>query len=150
MSTDRSNVRNSVLYICFRSTNRSSVREKFSLDVGNGRPPGWPANPTVIFLIVGGWSHGQPTGHSSLWLCNTPLPEYILSCVFRFFDRIFRFTSCICFVLWIIYMIVLPWIQIRELRVGLSLNRGPDPRGISWFGLSGIQMWAISVSNNVF
>ena len=31
--------------------------------------------------------------------CNTPLPEYVLSCVFRFFDRIFRFTSCICFVL---------------------------------------------------
>ena len=32
-------------------------------------------------------------------LCNTPLPEYVLSCVFRFFDRIFRFTSCIYFVL---------------------------------------------------
>ena len=34
------------------------------------------------------------------WMdCNTLLPEYVLSCVFRFFDRIFRFTSCICFVL---------------------------------------------------
>jgi len=34
------------------------------------------------------------------WMdCNTPLPEYVLSCVFRFFDRIFRFTSCIYFVL---------------------------------------------------
>ena len=34
------------------------------------------------------------------WMdCNTPLPEYVLSCVFRFFDRIFRFTPCICLVL---------------------------------------------------
>jgi len=31
--------------------------------------------------------------------CNTPFPEYVLSCVFRFFDRIFRFVSCIYFVL---------------------------------------------------
>ena len=31
--------------------------------------------------------------------CNTPLPEYVLSCVFRFFDHIFRFIFCICFVL---------------------------------------------------
>ena len=31
--------------------------------------------------------------------CNTPFPEYVLSCVFRFFDRIFRFVSCICFAL---------------------------------------------------
>ena len=30
------------------------------------------------------------------WMdCNTPLPEYVLSCVFRFFDHIFRFTSYI-------------------------------------------------------
>ena len=63
------------------------------------------------------------------WMeCNTPLPEYVLSCVFRFFDRIFRFTSCICFVLWIIYMNVLSWIWIRGLGVSPSLNRGPDPR----------------------
>ena len=28
------------------------------------------------------------------WMdCNTPLLEYVLSCVFRFFDRIFQFTS---------------------------------------------------------
>ena len=31
--------------------------------------------------------------------CNTPFPEYVLSCVFRFSDRIFRFVSCICFAL---------------------------------------------------
>jgi len=31
--------------------------------------------------------------------CNTPFPEYVLSCVFRFLDRIFRFTSCIRLVL---------------------------------------------------
>ena len=31
----------------------------------------------------------------SVYQCNTPLPEYVLSCVFRFFDRIFRFTSYI-------------------------------------------------------
>ena len=63
------------------------------------------------------------------WMdCNTPLPEYVLSCVFRFFDRIFRFTSCICFVLWIIYMNVLSWIWIRGLGVSSSLNRGPVPR----------------------
>ena len=39
--------------------------------------------------------------------CNTPLPEYVLSCVFRFLDHFFWFTSCIYFVLWIVYMIVL-------------------------------------------
>ena len=62
------------------------------------------------------------------WMdCNTPLPEYVLSCVFRFFNRIFRFTFCIYFVLWIIYMIVLSWIRIHGLRVCPSLNRGPDP-----------------------
>ena len=34
------------------------------------------------------------------WMeCNTLLPEYVLSCVFKFFDRIFQFTSCIFFVL---------------------------------------------------
>ena len=34
------------------------------------------------------------------WMdCNTPFLEYVLSCVFRFLDRIFRFASCICFVL---------------------------------------------------
>jgi len=31
--------------------------------------------------------------------CNTPFPEYVLSCVFRFSDRIFRFTFCIYSVL---------------------------------------------------
>jgi len=63
------------------------------------------------------------------WMdCNTPLPEYVLSCVFRFFDRIFRFTSCICFVLWIIYMNVLSWIWIRGIGVSPNLYRGPDPR----------------------
>ena len=36
---------------------------------------------------------------SKLLACNTPLPEYVLSYVFRFFDHIFRFTFCICFVL---------------------------------------------------
>ena len=62
------------------------------------------------------------------WMeCNTPLPEYVLRCVFRFFDRIFRFTSCIHFVLWIVYIIVLSWIWIRGFGVGPSLNRGPDP-----------------------
>ena len=63
------------------------------------------------------------------WMeCNTPLLEYILSCVFRFFDHIFQFTSCIYFVLWIIYMVILPLIQIRGLEVSPSLNRGPEPR----------------------
>ena len=28
--------------------------------------------------------------------CNTLLPKYVLSCVFRFFDRIFRFAFCFC------------------------------------------------------
>ena len=27
--------------------------------------------------------------NKALLMCNTPLPEYVLSCVFRFFDRIF-------------------------------------------------------------
>ena len=63
------------------------------------------------------------------WMdCNTPFPEYVLSYVFRFFDRIFWFTSCICFVLWIIYMIVLFWIRIHGLGVSPSLNRGINPR----------------------
>jgi len=62
------------------------------------------------------------------WMdCNTPLPEYVLSCVFRFFDRIFRFTFCTYFVLWIIYVIVLSWIGIPGLGVSPSLNRRPDP-----------------------
>ena len=29
--------------------------------------------------------------------CNTPFPEYVLSCVFRFSIVFFRFTSCIYF-----------------------------------------------------
>ena len=80
----------------------------------------------------------------------------------------FWFTSCICFVLWVIYMIVLPWIRIRELGVSRSLNREPDPRvlldlvflvfrfnqfqfqSVAWFGLSSIQIWPISVSNIIF
>ena len=31
--------------------------------------------------------------------CNIPLPEYVLSCIFIFYDRIFLFTSGIYFVL---------------------------------------------------
>ena len=60
--------------------------------------------------------------------CNTPFPEYVLSYVFRFFDRIFRFVSCIYSVLWIPYVIVLSWIWIRGFGVSPSLNRRPDPR----------------------
>ena len=56
--------------------------------------------------------------------CNTPFPEYVLSCVFRFLDRIFL----IYLLLWIIYMIVLSWIWIRGLGVSPSLNRELDPR----------------------
>ena len=37
------------------------------------------------------------------WMkCNTSFSEYIFRYVFRFFDHIFWFTSCICFVLWLI------------------------------------------------
>jgi len=58
--------------------------------------------------------------------CNTPFPEYVLSCVFRFSDRIFRFTFSIDTVLWIPYMIVLSWIWIRGLGVSPSPNQEPD------------------------
>ena len=54
------------------------------------------------------------------WMgCNTPLPEYVLSCVFVFSIVFFWFGFSIYFVLWI-------WI--RELGVSPTLNRGTDPR----------------------
>ena len=62
-------------------------------------------------------------------LCVTPCsPNTYLIAYSYFMIVFFWFTSCICFVLWIIYMIVLPWIWIRELGVSPTLNRGTDPR----------------------
>ena len=58
--------------------------------------------------------------------CNTPFPEYVLSCVFRFSIVFFWIVSCIYSVLWIPYMIILSWIWIRGLGVSPSLNQGPD------------------------
>ena len=73
------------------------------------------------------WSEKQVFMARSKRRCNTPFPEYVLSCVFRFSDRIFRFTFCIYSELWIPYMIVLSWIRIHGLVVRPSLNREPNP-----------------------
>ena len=72
----------------------------------------WEALPAVIHILIGVipvlvlFVFNLPlieiarTQFFVRWMdCNTPLPEYVLSCVFRLFDRIFRFTSGICFVL---------------------------------------------------
>ena len=58
--------------------------------------------------------------------CNTPFPEYVLSCVFRFSIVFFDLFSCIYSVLWIPCMIVLSWNWIRGFGVSPSLNRRPD------------------------
>ena len=55
--------------------------------------------------VCGVWNFGKDWNFGKLenlvvveeGRCNTPFPEYVLSCVFRFFDRIFRFVSCIYF-----------------------------------------------------
>ena len=58
-------------------------------------------NSTLVpFVLISPLVEIARTQFFVRWMdCNTPLPEYVLSCVFRFFDRIFRFSSRIRFVL---------------------------------------------------
>ena len=77
------------------------------LNFGKGRrglmqnfvPKGKPAN--YYDSTRRGLGYVTPTSSATVQFkdCNTPFPEYVLSCVFRFSDRIFRFVSCICFAL---------------------------------------------------
>ena len=41
----------------------------------------------------------QLASEPELGFCNTPFPEYVLSCVFRFSDRIFSICFLYCFAL---------------------------------------------------
>ena len=57
----------------------------------------WSLYSTIVLLVFNlPLNEIARTQFFVRWMdCNTPLPEYVLSCVFSFFDRIFRFISCI-------------------------------------------------------
>ena len=102
------------------------------------------------------WARAPQITHVSNWACpfdhpcNTPLPEYVLSCVFRFFDRIFLiyFLYLFCIMNYLYERFVLD----LDSRTRSQLLSEPRARlkGITRFRHSGIPIWPISVLNIIF
>ena len=82
-----------------RSTDPVDRLESSALWKGPGRPCGRPDRETCS-LYPGSVDRPVDRWHNGLKYCNTPFPEYVLSCVFVFFDRIFSiyflYLFCIC------------------------------------------------------
>ena len=84
--------------------------------------PLWMISLSAIRSFTKGHYNKQLQWSTQDRSCNTPFPEYVLSCVFRFFNHIFLIYFLYLFCFKIIYVIILPWIRIRELRVSPNLN----------------------------